>query len=707
MAIDTSKYGEPEAVTSGSAAPAQAKDYGPAEDLPLTPIDELTGSEVPLSYSGISPDTAMNKSIVSTTDRMKLSLGNLAGNIGYLKTKFQDVKPIDGSENLAVLKDGSWYRVDPENGEIADPWEMAKEYARDMSELTPMLAGMAAGAAATSTGVGSVVAPLAAGAGMAAVRTSLGRVVGTYDATPAEQAYDMAFEGLLNLGGEKVMAGVKPTAKFVAGRLGAIKEAFKDTVVADGAEVVKDAAGAVLSAPKAILKKLFAGYSVGEDNFDTMLEHTPAVKSTMEKLHARGGNASAYHDQAITEQVQAVKGIADNARATLSNIYDSMRNKVLKDVPESFSVNLDTPVYDSYLQAFKNGIGEIVTPSNKVLIGKEAADYVAGGGAPFKFQLRSRAQLAQDVANGADVDGPAAALATSDKGYKAMQEYYREISKFTGGAPRTGQAGMKALLDFKKLATNIAYDIETSEPVRGSQAVKSLITQGRHNFDSSVYGKLKEVGADKAFEDLNKTYGNLSREFAPLLAAKSSYDLGNTKAYEPLLNSFLARPRPGATARYAVDAAIDAANNNGLSNEAAKLLAGKQQVQIIEAAKAFNPIKAGTLKADSLGAAGVGMLQYALYTGNPALIAAAAGTQALRSPMAAKTGVAFAQTFSKGQELLSSMPKKQLNNFLSDPKAISAFTTGLIQAPLVRAKADQAFQQMLMQAQQQGQGNGQ
>lgn len=716
---------------AASAAPmSSGEDW---QEVPLQPIDELTTAEVPLPYSGLSPDTARNKSVVSTMDRMKLSLGNVQGNIKYLKAKFQDVKPIDGSEDLAVMKDGSWYRVDPVNGDIDDPWEMAKEYVKDMSELGPMVAGgvigagtaalLAPAAAAGTVATGGVAAPAAAsgtyaavagaaGLASAGVRTSLGRIVGTYDATPAEQAYDMAFEGLLNMAGEKVLAGVKPTAKWVSTRLGPMAEAFKDTLapIVDAAEknpllsIEKGGvADAIINSPKAVMKKLFASFSVGEDNFDTMVENTDKVKNTMQALASRGGHVQAYHDQAINDQVQSVRAVADGTRSTLSKIYDSMRNQVLKDVPENFSVNLDTPVYDSYIQAFKNGIGKIETPQG-TLMGKDAAEYLATTKS-FKFSLLSREDMAKTVAAGADLDSPLAALATSQKGYDATKEFYNEISKFVGGAPRSGQAGAKALLDFKKLATNIAYDIETSEPVRGSQAVKSLISQARHNFDDSVFNKLKDIGVADKWTDLNATYNSLSKEFAPLLAAKNAYDRGNPKAYEPLLNSFLARPRPGATARFAIDSAIDAANTNGLKAEAAKLTEDKLNIQVLEAAKAFNPIKSGILKADTLGINQVAVATYAVR--NPEYIPILLGITALRTPQAAKVGVAVSQTLSKGQEFLNVMPKKAMNQFLSDPKLMQSFTTGLMQAPIVRAKADQVFQQLMQQAQQGAQPDGQ
>jgi hypothetical protein len=109
-------------------------------------IDPYTDEKIPLTFSGRTPETAINKSPLSAMDRLSMAFGNPAGNIKYLTDKFgkDHVKPITDSEgkptsDLAVYDGKSWNRVDPINGEIADPWKLTTEYAKDLNELQKQL----------------------------------------------------------------------------------------------------------------------------------------------------------------------------------------------------------------------------------------------------------------------------------------------------------------------------------------------------------------------------------------------------------------------------------------------------------------------------------------------------------------------------------------------------------------------------------------
>lgn len=657
--------------------------------------DQLTGAKIPLAYSGNTPETAMNKNALSAQDRMNLSFGNEKGNLAYLKARFPDAKPIldekgNPTRELAYRQGNTWYRVDPKNGDIADPWEKTKEYMKDAASFAPEALGIAVATGTDLlTGVAALPASAAvAGATAAGVRTSLGRLVGTYDATPAEQAWDVGFESLLNAAGAKVLTGVKPGAKWMANRLDTLAEAFKDTAVG----------GALAGAPKGLFKKVFASYSVGENNFDTMLENTSAVKSTMGKLSdMAGGDLRAYHDQAIRNQVDSISKTAGGARQALTDIYSSMRNKILAKVPASFSTNLEEHVYTAYSDALKKGIGELRV-AGKSLQADDAVKYLAEHGTrKAAFRMFSQDEMTVKVGQGARLDTGLGFLSANTEAHGVLEKFYKTLDRFTGGVNRTGPEGARDLLDFKKVVTDLSNTLANSEAAQGINEVRFIINSAKASMDNSVHNSFKDHALGDAFRSLNSEYDKLSTGFAPLLQAqKQAIASGNTRAYEGLLSTFLANPKPTASARFAIDDAIKAADANGLKSLADGLRKSKLDIKVTEAAKAFNPIKPGILKAAQMGTAAAGIGAYALN--HPEMAAVMMGIHAVTTPTASKIAVSTVQGLSKGQEFLSKLTKRELNTFLSSPQAISAFTTGVVQTPLVRAQADQGMQQALQQA---------
>lgn len=711
--------------SSAPSAPqaAQAGAVDGIDDIlgEMPAIDEITGEELPEGLNGKSPQSAINKSPLSALDRFKLSMGNEAGNIDYLKKRFDAVQPILDAEGkptseLAVMQNGKWYRTDANNGDIRDAYDLAKAYVQnpseflgDLADLGPM--GIAAGIAATPAGAGLAaaggtlgVAGAAAAAGAsvgaltAGIRTSLGRIVGTYDATPEEQVKDIAFETLLNAAGNTIAVGVKPTAKWVAGRLESIADAFTDTKLG----------GAAINAPKAAFKKVFSALSVGEDNFDTMLEHPLKVRSTMEAAHqASGGNVSAYHDQITGQQIEQVKRIAQGARGTLTQIYGKMKDKLLQSVPETFSANYDDAIQSSYAGALEKGIGKIIVGEGQNAVektGADAAEYLAKNGLRgARFSLLSQKEMSNAVKAGAALKDEMGYLAVDSEAYAAVSGYFDDLARFANSAKSSGKQAAENLLNFKKIASDRAMAITNMEKVRDIPNVRHLINQSRAGVDKAIHNGLKEAGVAGNFVEMNGTYSALAEKFAPLLNANYRFDKsGDPKVYETLLGQFLARPGKQVTNKFAVDAAIDAASEHGLGGLAKQLANSKLRIQVGEAAKAFNPLSTeSSRRMTQIGLSGVGG---AVATGNPAWGAVIGAGMALRSPMTAKAGVNLAQAAFKGQQMLSRMPKSQIAQFMSSPEALTGFTSAILQAPAVR---DQVSNQLGSVIQSQGPQGGQ
>jgi hypothetical protein len=635
--------------------------------------DPNTGEDIPLNFSGNTPDTAMNKSPLSAMERMKLSLGNEAGNINFLKSRFQDVQHINDEKgqptsDLAVLDKGTWYRINPINGEIKDPWEKTKEYMTDAATYSPEAAGLGVGLVVDKLAskkfgpIGRAAAAGAAAAVTSGVRTVLGRAIGTYDATPEEQVWDSAFEGILNAAGVAVLGGVKPTASWVAGKLPKIAEFFAEhtpqgvkTVAGAMSDTAGKIASSVANSPKAMFRTVFAKYSVGDRAFETMVKNYPELSATMKSLAADGGSDyQVYKDRAVVKQLKSVQGMADSVRGTLSDIYGSMRNKLLAKVPQNFAVNVDEAVYSAYSDAVERGIGSI-TVGDKTLTGKAAMDYIAEKGLyKARFNFLSQADLQRQFQRTGQLDKGVGALVADKEAHAALAEFYANLDKFVGAQKQTGVNGAQSLLDFKKVASDLSRTMGSSDSIKNNPEIKMILDKAKVRMDESIRQEFAKHGAGQEFLDLNSTYDRLSDNFAPLLKAKKIVDkTGNLKSFQPILDD-ITGPN-GAVTRDAIETAVREAQANGLSKRVEELTAQQFNIDLHEAAKQWNPIKPGMYKADKSEFKLGGAIKKPFTS----------TTLAQTGATAEITGRALAQGFWQGQQYLTSLPRAHVGNLVN------------------------------------------
>ena len=193
----------------------------PQDDSDVISPDDIDSMQDLQSYAdGQSPLTPINRSPLDLSDRVKLSLGNKVGKLNYLKQRF-DGAEIDKHGNFLINDGGSWYRADPDFLGDGDAWQRTKEIIADMADLSDIgvvtagqIGGAAAGATVASPTIAGVPAAAIAGGALGAaaggaLKSRLGRLVGTYSASPEEEIKDAALEGVLGLGGEVVGLGAK------------------------------------------------------------------------------------------------------------------------------------------------------------------------------------------------------------------------------------------------------------------------------------------------------------------------------------------------------------------------------------------------------------------------------------------------------------------------------------------------------------------
>lgn len=198
-----------------------------------------------------TPDDPIDISPLGVADRFKMSFGNAKGRDAYLRKNFEDVMTTKDN-GLLVKKGGKWHEVDPGTmwnlgtggGNFGDK---VYEFAKDVADLSAdavsgigmavgakvgsVMGGVAGGIAGTAVAGGNpFAAPLGevggaiagamggeivGGALASKVRTSLGRIVNTYEATPEEELRDNGVDALYAIGGQAVAAGVRPVASGI------------------------------------------------------------------------------------------------------------------------------------------------------------------------------------------------------------------------------------------------------------------------------------------------------------------------------------------------------------------------------------------------------------------------------------------------------------------------------------------------------------
>lgn len=182
-----------------------------------------------------SPDQAIPMSPVEWGDRAKIQVGNRPGNLDLLKSRFQDAS-YDPKLGLVIQDKGVWKQVDPSILDIKDPWEASKELAKDISTKGLDIAASVGAQIGASAVLGPIAGAVAGGAGASYLRSSLGRLVGTYKpSSDTEEMADATVEALSNLAflgaGKAVKAfavGAEPKVEAMSQAMGKIGDAVKE-----------------------------------------------------------------------------------------------------------------------------------------------------------------------------------------------------------------------------------------------------------------------------------------------------------------------------------------------------------------------------------------------------------------------------------------------------------------------------------------------
>lgn len=611
-------------------------------------LDPATLEERPEYANGTDAMRAIPKSPLGFMDRMKMSIGDERGNLAYLKSKFQDVKPMRSGALSVKDSDGLWYQVDPSGGGSGDAWERTKEIANDIFTDNAGAIGSTAAilgslAAAPATGGASVVAAASAGLGAGLVKTSLGRMIGTYDATPEEQLKDVALETVLNAGGQAIALGVKPTAQFMG-------QALKK-----GAQKLKG----IPEASKEILAKTQGFLSgAGDDVARTWIDKADEVGQALLE-HGKGQVSSeAVTTNILQRNIALTKDIANETRTGLSKWYAGQMDEIVKEAGGKFNPKVADAVKESLSEYAQKGFGEVLPNGT------------------FKLKPLNEILSMQQAEGAVNV-------LSDPKGYRVLKEFVNDINRFAGQSSLPGKDGVRQMMAFEQNLGQKLRELTLDASENGGKAVIDMLKGVKTNIQNKILANssqsLKDAGLAKdvagMFSNIQKQYSVIKDAVNPILDAHTlAMRKGSTEVYANLYNNLFkvsALSPKGAMAKGSLDTAMYA-----LGQFSPNIAKNVGQIGVNKAAMAALPIV-------KPGLVGQGALIGGMTGGvmvNPALAAPAV----MMSPRLNSKVASLAGSALKGLNWMQNLDPQMKSQLFNNPKALQQFMSTVVNTPMVQ-----------------------
>lgn len=411
-----------------------------------------------VSLQANTPDAPVDISPASFTDRAKLALGNAKGQVDYLKNKYEDAT-FNTDQDLVVKDKGVWHRVDAKFLGNGNGWDTTKEFMGDVADLADVAlqTGAQAGAAAATGGSSALIGGAVAGAAKA-VQTSLGRIVGTYQATPEEQLKDAALDAVLTAGGTKVLNGVANSV------WPAITKAFSN-LAEKAAPQVKESIASLLSTTS------------GTKDFNilrAMNRTAPVNQELAANIKAAGPKATFDSIEAAAKDrsVQATTSILSDAQKALSRQYVQKVDGFVTSVAPSIKTKGVPEAFDSFLGGLASA--GIATPQ------------VGSSGKLLGYTAASPVKMAKDfAATGMDVH-------TAKVISRDVQNFISSIQNLKASSTTlSGGNAVKQMLGLKRSLNEFYYNI-----VDGNPAMEKLLTPYTSQMKNSILNSFADDTAN-------------------------------------------------------------------------------------------------------------------------------------------------------------------------------------------------------------------
>lgn len=406
-----------------------------------------------------TPETAVPASPVGVWDRFKLAIGNDKGRANFLRKNFDDVA-YDPEQGLKVKNKGIWQQIDPAGLGIGSTSDQAWELAKDVIDWTKPVGATAASAAAASaalpSGPGALAAAAAGGAAAEAGFTSLGRLVGTYDATPEEQLKDIAFETALSAGGQVLGAGVKAGSSWLKGNLKNLGKGSSST--------------------KEVLSQAFSATTgTAPGAFNVAMDHPDEVVRIFDAAKASGLSAG---DISTKFTAPAAQEFLEMASKELPNKFRGAIQSAINSAKPGSTVNMANVVENFGKNVEALGLG----------VFDEAG----------RLMPLSEDQIARRVAQGLETP------AITDELFKNLQHMSAPLKAFrkTGEVPAPKAVELLSNLNrsINQVADQFASNAQDATNRRFAGSIKNA-------FKSSINPELDRIGAADSWRQAMQLYG--------------------------------------------------------------------------------------------------------------------------------------------------------------------------------------------------------
>ncbi len=558
-------------------------------------------SKVDVTFNNV--DTAINESPVGLLDRLKLSLGNKKGSVDYLRKSYQDATA-DAQGNLVVKDKGVWKRVDMDGISNDDGWK-ASEILGDVADLAGDvivgaggLAGGVAGGGLASVGTAAIGSGVASGA-----KAAMGRLVGTYDATPEEVIRDIALDTLLGGAGEGIAMG----AKHLVGP--ALKSGFRK--ITGFGEAFQDNAAKLLSAVDGQNGPDI--YRTAISNGDTVIPMVESyAKEAAEQATNRGAQAVTSglpQSQSILMREIAENAAANSARPMVENVQGGL-NKFFGDTVDGLikthipneaeaakSLKAVSTSLGNTLEQFfaKSGLGVQVSEGGvstyKALKAKEMQAFLTKMGSPVEMNVAAKlTKRLTDVR--AFTDGISKGV--SPKNFKGVLRLTQELDNILGDIPTGARQSIEDAM--QALGFDVGKSIDTALTAKGvlpkgfQEGYSALRGAYREKkaIVNSVVGSLQKNGSNETYKSVGHKMLDLHRAASrgdgqAAQALKTLADL--TEDGSKVLNNFANRSAAAAMTNFRSASALapnagivgNVANMSARAALPASLMIGKMQ----------------------------------------------------------------------------------------------------------------------------------
>lgn len=611
-----------------------------------------TDDPVPSYANGATPDQALAQSPLDDAERAKFSLfGNKKGLETELKKRFGDdsVRVDPNNMDSYVVKDqGVWKAVDPDSS----AWETTKnllsaigkgmvpgagakaavgadtltageeEAVGDVADVSRelVIVGASVGAAVLSRGASipiQIAGQLGAAGALRALTTSMGRAIGTYDATTAEQLQDVGTEMLWALGGETMGVGIKAGVK---GALAAVKGLSNNS--ARWAQGFKTLGADLLSKLTGVNGRAL------DEAFDPA--NSRRIEGIIKSFGATGSSADDIVFNIQKKQLGMVEKTMELVETGIDEIWQSGMEEASKKVSnKNFKVVAQELIQPMRSFALDNGLTKIqervVTAQGKTIIRDVAADRVQAelvkrkGILPRSWSVAANSY--DEALKGFEVSGRQLPeiLVDSQKGFKELQKFVMQSEKVAqASGTLTGTQGFNDLTTLLKNFKKATFSMKNRAAKEGLNAASRASAELANGLDGALETSLKSRGLDDALDTFVSTKKSWAKARSETQIFLDPWETFKSTKDRNVLGKLSDDMIKGASRKQQQTAGMDFVLNNLFKNKQGAQAQAKnlyKDLLVHDAAIQFIPLVGkgrGSLAATAaVGSAGAGNLQQA------------------------------------------------------------------------------------------------